>query len=125
MSARCKKFNEKWRKTEDDSEVENEVITFGNVELSEDEIELLNLGPSFMVMSDLIREDMQTECAVTLTKVRWGRMGKGQSEMTDRQVAKEEEEKTESDILEDEAAKAIEDEARDVISSDGNEVCMG
>ena len=88
-------------------------------------MELLNLGPDFMVVGNLNVEEMQTECAVTLTKMRWGRMGQGVDHLTDAQIAKEELNMSEEEKESEEAAKAAEDEMRDVISTDGREVCMG
>ena len=83
-------------------------------------MELPNLGPGFMIVSDLSREEMQVEGLVTLTKIWWGRTRKCQEDMTDTQVAREEVERTELDIENDEANTALEDEARDVLSTEGD-----
>ena len=57
--------------------VTDEVETFGDVDLNDNECSLLNLGPGFMVYSDLSMEEMQVEATVTLTKIRWGRRARG------------------------------------------------
>ena len=46
-------INQCWKKELDENNNKDEVKVFGNVELTEDEIELLNLGPGFMIVSDL------------------------------------------------------------------------
>ena len=90
---------------------EKEVVVFGDVVLDEEETQLLNLGPDYMVVSDLSQEDMQVESAITMTKVRWGRLRKRQEGMTDGQVGKEDEEKTEDDLKGESEDVAIEEEA--------------
>ena len=124
LVAKCKRFNKNLGNGQKPSTTD-EVITFGDVSLDQDEVDLLNLGPGFMVVSDLTKEDMQVESTVTLTKMRWGRMGKNLENMTDQEIAKEEKMQTAEDIENEEANDAMEMEARDVISSDGSEVGMG
>ena len=51
-------------------------------------------------------------------------MGHGQEEKSDRQAAWEEEEKTQEEMLEDKAARCLEEESRDMISTNGKEICM-
>ena len=123
---KCQAYNKNWGKSEQHkAENENEVMIFGDVRLEDDELELLNLGPGYMIVSDLSREDMQVESSVTMTKMRWGRMKRGQEEMSETQAAREDLEKTDKDLEDDEASAAIESEARDVISTAGDKVCMG
>ena len=43
-------------------------MTFGNVILSENEKELLKLGPDFMVVADIDKEEFEVEAGVTMTK---------------------------------------------------------
>ena len=122
--ARCKRFNRNLGSGHEPSTMDK-VITFSDVSLDQDEVDLLNLGPRFMIVSDLTQEDMQVESTVMLTKMRWGRMGKNMENMTYQEIAKEERLQTAEDIESEEANDALEREARDVISSDGKEVCMG
>ena len=107
-------------------EEKDEVVVFGDVDINDDEWSLLNLGPGFMVTSDLDEEDMQVEAVVALTKIRWGRRSRGTENMTDADINKEERD-TGLDKLEEEEslAAAIETEARDVLDSEEVGVCMG
>ena len=101
---------------------DNEVMVLGSATLTEDEIELLNLGPKFMVSSALSSQEMSVEAGVTMTKLRWGRMGKGQEGMSDRQALLDDIE--EQDEEAEEAARMMEDEQRDVMSTDARELDM-
>ena len=123
--AKCTRINKSWGKSEEEPVPNNEVVIYGDVTLDEEEIELLNLGPGYMVVSDLTKEDMQVESTVTLTKMRWGRRSKNQDEMTDQEIAREELLKTDEDLANEENERDLEQEARDVISTEGNELCMG
>ena len=104
----------------------DEVETFGNVVLNKDERSLLNLGPGFMVYSDLDIEEMQVEATVTLTKIRWGRRSRGVENMTNEDIAKEEAELGLEEMLESERLNdVLNEEARDVIDTDSKGFCMG
>ena len=108
-----------------DSNVEedmNEVVLFGDINLSEDKIELINLGPNFMVTSNLSSQDMRIESNVTMTKIRLGRSSKGQEMMTDSEVLEVDAEEDE-DIVEE--MRMMEEEMRDVLLMCGTRLCMG
>ena len=64
----------------------NEVVVLGNVSLTEDKVNLLNLGPKFMVVSKLSSQEMTVESVATMTKIRWGRRSKGQEDLTDHEA---------------------------------------
>ena len=98
---------------------ENEVVTFGEVTLTDDERSLLNLGPGYMVLSDLDPEEMQVEATVTLTKIKWSRRSRGVDNMTDKAIAKEEEDVGLDKMLEQERLdELLNEEARDLIDPD-------
>ena len=67
---------ERYKKVDDqddpDPEENDKVATYGNVNLSENECDLLNQGPSFIVTSRLSEEEMRVESSVTLTKKKMG-----------------------------------------------------
>ena len=115
-------FNKLWKKNPDDDVDDSDVITFGDVTLTENEMELLRLGPGFMVMSDLDENEMKVEANVTMTKVRWSRSKKGVQDMTEEEVRAEVDPVTEE---EESLAEAIESEMRDVLTTDGKEMDMG
>ena len=74
-----------------ETEVDNddtEVIVYGSVELSQNERELLNLGPGFMVVSRLSEEELRVESSVTMTKIRWSRRKMGIEDLTEEQANK-------------------------------------
>ena len=99
---------------------EKEVMIVGEVELSENELDLLRLGPGFMVVSSLEEQEMQVEASVTATKIRWSRMRKGTMDQCEKEIEIEpttEEEETLADLME--------CELRDVLSQDGKEINMG
>ena len=104
---------------------DNEVVTFGNIVLTEDERSLLNLGPGFMVASKLDIQEMQVEAAVTMTKIRWSRRKEGVEDLTQEQQDVMEEDMDMENQEDMDIAEAIEAEARDVVSSDGRSVNMG
>ena len=69
-------FNHSWKTKDVANDVaqpdeESEVVAYGYVELSENEHDLLSLGPGFMVVSPLDNLEMKVKLAVTLTKIRW------------------------------------------------------
>ena len=64
-------------------EEESEVVTYGSVELSENERDLLNLGPNFMVTLKLDDQEMCVESSVTMTKIRWARKKMGVGDLTE------------------------------------------
>ena len=99
----------------------DEILVFGDVALSEDEVNLLKLGPGFMVVKDLSEEDMRVECSVSLTKIRWGKMGSGREDLTGKQVEEEEKQETEDELT---VARALDAEVRDVLSEDGKRLDM-
>ena len=63
-------------------ELDDEVLTFGDVNLTENELSVLKLGPGLMVVSSLDKESMRIESAVTTTKIRWSKMKDGTGDMT-------------------------------------------
>ena len=111
--------NEVIRKTD-------EVKIFGNVNLTEDEMELLKLGPGYMVVAQLTEEEMRTESTVSMTKMRWDKLKKGQEDMTGKDIEKEENEMTEEELLEQmNLAEALDRETRDVLDENGTRMNMG
>ena len=112
------KRNKKEDPTVQEPNEENEVVVWGDVSLTEDELELLNLVPGYMVVADLNREEMLVEENVTMTKIRWSRMKSGDEELTGKQIDQQECDEPENE-LQNEAQDEIELESRDVISSDG------
>ena len=99
-------------------ELEDEVLVFGEVSLTESELSVLKLGPGFMVVSSLDKETMRIESAVTTTNIRWSKMKDGTDDMT----AKESEEhELENEETEEQKtlAEMIELEARDVLDDSG------
>ena len=124
MLDKVKKYNNSIQE-QDITEVD-EVMIYGDVELNEEERSLLNLGPGFMVTAPLDSEEMQVEAVVTLTKLRWGRRGRGTEDMTDNEIALEEKEKGLDKLEEEESiAAGIQSVARDVISEDEKSIRMG
>ena len=121
-------FNHRWRSCQEDCDGvgvvknEEEVMTFGNVELSENERDLLSLGPGFMVVTPLDDQEMKVEADVTLTKIRWSRRKQGTDEMTSAQEKSEHVPETVEEQL---ISEALEAEMRDVLSNDGKDLCMG
>ena len=98
-----------------------EILTYGDVNLTEDEINLLRLGPGFMVVKPLVDQDMRIESTVALTKIRWDKMKSGSEELTGKQLEEEENEKSEDEVrLQD----AIQAEARDVLNDSGSKLDM-
>ena len=81
-------FNHRWRAEEHDGgqdpAEEGEVMVYGEVELYSNERDLLSLGPSFMVISQLDDQEMKVESAVTMTKIRWSRRKQGTDNMRNR-----------------------------------------
>ena len=104
-----------------EDDVDTEVVVWGDVSLSDDELALLRLGPGYMVVSKLDREEMAVEENVSMTKMRWSRRNLGTEEMTGRQADIEAENEDPEAVR---IMEAIEIEARDVISSDGTNVDM-
>ena len=94
----------------------DEVIVCGDIILTEDERSVLSLGPKFMVVSKLIREDMLIEENATMTKVRWHRRKDGVEGLTGRQEDLEAAETSEEETM---AREKDEAEMRDVLSTDG------
>ena len=85
VMALCEDFNPKL--CCDGVEAQNEVVVVGGVELSQDEMSLLNLGPGFMVTKPLDVDEMEVEAVVTLMKIRWGRRTKGFEDMDDKEIS--------------------------------------
>ena len=101
-------------------EMKDDVKVFGNVKLSEDELELLQLGPNYMVVGQLKEEAMRTETTVTLTKIRWDKMKDGTEDMTNKEAEMENVDKSEEELMEEQTlAEAIDRETRDILSEDG------
>ena len=117
-------YNIGWKTTEagvEDLDRDRDIATYGSVCLSEDEKDLLRLGPDFMIVSSLDEKEMQVEASVCMTKIRWARRKKGSNNMTEAQAAEE----IEPLMVEEETlAEALEVEMRDVISNDGKEIDM-
>ena len=104
---------------------EDNVAVFGNVDLSEDEMSLLRLGPGFMITTKLEEETMRTESTVTLTKMRWDRMRQGREDMTIGEMDGEDAEKTEEELNEEEKTSGeLDRELRDLLSEDGKTLDM-
>ena len=107
---------------EKEQHLDSEVMTYGDVSLSECELDLLRLGPGFMVVSRLEDQEMSVEASMTLTKIRWARKKMGVEGLTEEQASKEyEAPTTEEESLED----ALENGMRDVVSTSGKEIDMG
>ena len=123
LSRLSKMFNKTWKKPETGGDNEDtEVMTFGDVSLMQNEKELLDLGPGFMVVSTLNDQEMQVEASVTLTKIRWAKRKSGTEGMTEAEARAEVEPPTEE---EETLADMLEDEMRDVVDSSGKDLCMG
>ena len=106
-------------------EIEDKVLTFGSVELDDNEIELLKLGPGYMVVATPSEEEMRTECTVSLTKMRWDRMGKGDEGLTSKEIEAEMATKSVEEIENEEAVEEeINREARDVLDEKGETLDM-
>ena len=123
-----KELTSKLRKDKSDPTIQepkdvNEVVVWGDIVLTEDKLELLNLGPGYMIVSDLNREEMMVEENVTMTKICWSRMRSGDDELTGKQIDKQANENTDRD-KEAEEQDELEIEMRDVISTNGKEVDM-
>ena len=109
-------------------ETRDEVIVYGDIELSEEEIDLLNLVPGFMVTKALSKEEIRVEFNVAVTKIRWNRRTRGVEGMAEEDVVKDEKDAIEAgeNIEEQEyLAEVLEQEAMDVINENGNSFCMG
>ena len=119
-------YNKLWKVKPDilEDEEKSEVVTHGNVTLTEPEIDLLRLGPGFMVVSDLDREEMEVEAGVTMTKIRWSKRSRGVEDLTGRQAEMEEKEYP---VTEEEQSltERLEAESRDVLNNEGDEIDMG
>ena len=102
--------------------VTNEVVVIGQVDLTEEELSLLNKGPDFMVVSPLDLTEMKVEMSVTLTKIRWGMWSKDQQNMSSPEILRQEAEETGEEQLE---RDKLEAEMRDVVGSSGMEIDMG
>ena len=99
----------------------DEVVVWGDIELTDSELDLLSLGPGFMVVENLDKQEMKIESNVTLTKIRWGRRKLGTDEMTGRQEDVELEDVDEEKTT---LADLLETEARDVLGPDNMSVDM-
>ena len=112
-------YNRCWSKPE---EQVNEVVIYGDVDLSEDEISLLNMGPGFMVVTKLDKQEMMIEANVTMTKIRWAQSKDGWTENLE-----EENENLPQPMTEEEEslAEKLEEAARDVIADDGRSMDLG
>ena len=109
-------------------ESKDKVVTYGDVILSEEERELLNLGPGFMVTKPLSMEEMAVEANITVTKIRWGRKTRGVEEMTEEEIVKMEKEAVEAGENMEEQERldeALDLESKDVIGEDGRSFDMG
>ena len=96
-----------------EEEDNTDVVVCDGVVLTEAERDLLSLGPGFMVLDKLDKQEMRIESSVTMTKVRWGRRKLGTEEMTGKQ---EDEELLNIDEEDLKLSEALELEARDVLS---------
>ena len=125
--AKLKKFvmfyNSRWKKDEHDGDDnDTEVVVIGDIDLSQNERDVLNLGPDFMVVSPLDDKEMEIEATVTMTKLRWGRIKSGVDEMTASQEKNDHVPPTEEEESLDDALEA---EIRDVMNNEGTELSMG
>ncbi len=66
-------------------EEEEEVVVWEDIALTETDRDLLSLGPGFMVMSKLDRQEMVVEENVTMSKIRWGKRKQGTEYLNVRQ----------------------------------------
>ena len=85
-------------------------------------MDLLNLGPGFMVTKALSQEVMSVEANVTVTKMRWGRRMRGVEDMTEEEIVKQEKEAMDQgeNVEEQERlAEALDLESRDIVDEDG------
>ena len=115
-------FNREWSRDHNNTAEDSEVVVFGSVDLSAEEMNLLNLGPNFLVTSFLSKEQMQVEAQVTMTKMRWGRRGKGQENMSDHQVLLDDMDQDKESVR---LSEMLQKEQRDVLSNSGGELDMG
>ena len=122
--------NDSGNETDDDDDC---IPCYGNVELTSDEIELLKLGPDFMLTEKLSLRYLEIESQITMTKCRWSRMNdnddKDENKTTfihnDNNDTREFEEQ---DYLEQILKETMEDEekaSRDVIDNSGESINYG
>ena len=102
----------------------DEVFIYGEVELSEEDTSLLNLGPNYMVVTKLDQQEMMIEANVTMTKIRWGRSKDGwkQNSEHDQDLDDDPEPLTEEELT---LAERLEEAARDLIADDGKSMDLG
>ena len=101
------------------------VKVFGEVNLSDAELDLLSLGPGFMVVAKMNEVEMRTEATVALTKMRWDRMKEGKEDMTVKQAKDEDRDRSESELEEERnLAEELERSARDVLDDNGESLDM-
>ena len=105
----------------DDQKDDTEVVVCDGIVLSEPEMDLLSLGPGFMVVDALNMEEIRIESNATMMKIRWGRRKQGTEDMTGRQEDEELRDLSEEDL---DLAEALEIEARDVLSQDHKSLDM-
>ena len=107
---------------EDDTE---DVVVWGEIQLSSDELSLLKLGPGYMVVSCLDSEEQRVEENVAMTKIRWTKMKTGSEEMTGHQEDLEEPETAEDELEAATLQDLLDNQARDVINPEGTGIDMG
>ena len=94
------KININVKKEEEKTVREKLVTIYGGLELDEDEVAFLLLGPDFLLLEEVDLEKAKIDFSIGVTKVRWQRMGKNRSEIVRFQETSkvEEEEKMEEMI---------------------------
>ena len=102
-----------------------DVIVWGDIELSDDEMSVLKLGPGYMVVAKLESEEQRVEENVAMTKVRWTKMKTGSEEMTGHQEDREEAEAEDDELQAATLQDLLDNQSRDVISPEGESVDMG
>ena len=131
----AKKFNEDLtriisknrmeERTNPELDKSDEVLIFGNVSLSEEEMEVQKLGPGYMLVSTLEEEDMRTETTVALTKIMWDMMKDGRESMTCNEIEVEDNEKSLEELESERMnAEELDRELRDVLSENGETLNM-
>ena len=101
------------------AEEESDVVVWGDVNITQDERDLLSLGPGYMVVSKLDKEEMFVEENATMTKIRWAKRKMGAEGMTAKHEKEELDPMTEEETT---LMEALDRELRDVLSELGDKL---
>ena len=110
--------------TGDSTEAEEEdsdVVVWGDVKITPDERDLLSLGPGYMVVSKLDKDEMLIEENATMTKIRWAKRKTGTEGMTAKEERDNPDVMTEEEIS---LMEALDKASWDVLSELGDQLDM-